>query len=409
MNVHAEIEESTSMNTIPVTNITDDFNDGANSSTEENLETPLLVHENGNNWNDQSGLGAESAREEDTTSCKVMKSFKQIIEIYTDQSGSCANLTKGLFFMSCIGTFLGIIMPKNSDLPHVAYQYLSSIIGYTYFVSWSVSFYPQIITNYQRKTIDGLSTDSTIIAVLNYTCYTIYNAFFFWDEGIRQEYKDKNGQDSEITVQSNDVAFAIHALFLTLVLLGQIVYYGGLVTQPISKLTICIISLTFIISGIYSACVILKLPGFLWINFLYIMATIKLILTIMTYIPQIVLNFHRKSTEGWNVWNPVFDFTGGLLSMAQLIFDSLDNDDFINGIIGNWAKFVLSIITLGFDGIFFTQHYYLYRDNNPEVTDSTNDINTSDYGEEEVEYQGCGYEHIEDRSNEDHEILTELV
>jgi hypothetical protein len=154
------------------------------------------------------------------------ESIKSIITIYADQSGSCENVSKGISVILAIGAFVGAVLPKNPDLPTPWYRTLSSSIGYIYFLSWSVSFYPQLITNYQKKSTEGVSTDAYILAALNYICYTIYNAFFFFDEGIRQEFKDRYGPDATITVQSNDVAFSVHALFLTFVLTGQIMYYG---------------------------------------------------------------------------------------------------------------------------------------------------------------------------------------
>lgn len=59
-----------------------------------------------------------------------------------------------------------------------------------------------------------------------------------------------------------------------------------------------------------------------------------------------ILSFYLKL--GFNIWNVIFDFSGGLLSLIQLYFDCLDMNDF-GGIKGNWAKLVLSLITLVFD------------------------------------------------------------
>ena len=38
--------------------------------------------------------------------------------------------------------------------------------------------------------------------------------------------------------------------------------------------------------------------------------------------PQVYLNAVRKSTDGWNIDNVVLDFTGGTLSLAQLLLDA---------------------------------------------------------------------------------------
>ena len=263
-------------------------------STDDSLASPLLPSTN-ETHTDTSNNSSNGSQKIQT---QISSFLKEILDIYSDQSGSCRNISKGLSIAAFFGAFLGIIVPKNTDLPSPVYRYISSMIGYMYFVAWSISFYPQIITNYRKKSTDGLSIDSTILGILNYTSYTIYNAFFFWDETIRQEYKDKHGADSEITVMSNDVAFAINGFLILCVTLGQIIYYDGLSKQPISKTCKLIVAGTLLVSMIYIICIFLKLPGFLWIDFLYMMATVKLILTIMTYIPQLYLNYQRKSTKG---------------------------------------------------------------------------------------------------------------
>lgn len=323
-------------------------------SGDNELETPLIAtsdDDNGDSNNNSENWAF----------------IQKIVNIYTDQSGSCKNIFTGLSIMFAFGTSIGILMPKNPDLPDAWYQAISSIIGYIYFISWSVSFYPQLITNYQNQSIVGYSTDTPVLAFLNYTCYTLYNVFFFWDETIRQEYRDRHGPDSNVTVQSNDVAFSIHALFLISCQLVQVQYYGGFRSQPISNLTKGIIFFTLVVSAGYIACI--KLYDWLWIDFLYMMASFKLILTIFTYLPQILLNYQRKSTEGFNVWSIIFDCSGGLMSMSQLIFDSIDLRDLKHGLLGNWAKLLLGMVTLFFDMIYFLQHHFYHEKDSPSDED----------------------------------------
>jgi len=90
---------------------------------------------------------------------------------------------------------------------------------------------------------------------------------------------------------------------------------------------------------------------------------IKLAISFVKYCPQVFLNFRRKSTIGWNIWNVLLDFTGGLLSVAQLIFDSWRKGDW-GGITGDPVKFGLGFISMAFDLIFMFQHYVLYRHSN---------------------------------------------
>ena len=104
----------------------------------------------------------------------------------------------------------------------------------------SISFYPQVMSNFKRRSTVGLSADFCVLNVLGFGCYTAYNASFFWSTTIHEYYKQRYGPNAEITVQSNDVAFAIHALILSSITLCQIAYYGdepGIRSIKLSKPT----------------------------------------------------------------------------------------------------------------------------------------------------------------------------
>lgn len=87
----------------------------------------------------------------------------------------------------------------------------------------------------------------------------------------------------------------------------------------------------------------------------------KLVITIVKYVPQAWVNYKRKSTYGWSIGQILFDLSGGVLSLAQLLLDSSFQDDW-SGVTGNPIKFLLSNVTIFFDLIFVVQHYILYRD-----------------------------------------------
>jgi cystinosin len=55
---------------------------------------------------------------------------------------------------------------------------------------------------------------------------------------------------------------------------------------------------------------------------------------------QVFLNYRLKSTDGWNIWNVLLDFEGGILSLAQQLLDSEVTKDF-SPITGNPVKFGL--------------------------------------------------------------------
>jgi hypothetical protein len=59
-----------------------------------------------------------------------------------------------------------------------------------------------------------------------------------------------------------------------------------------------------------------------WLDFLNACSYIKLAITLIKYVPQVVMNYRRKSTVGWSIGNILLDFTGGTLSMLQMMLNS---------------------------------------------------------------------------------------
>jgi cystinosin len=55
---------------------------------------------------------------------------------------------------------------------------------------------------------------------------------------------------------------------------------------------------------------------------IYSFGYVKLVCTVIKYCPQVYVNYKRKSTEGWSINQILLDFTGGILSMVQLLIDS---------------------------------------------------------------------------------------
>ncbi|KAF7727541.1 hypothetical protein EC973_007414 [Apophysomyces ossiformis] len=90
----------------------------------------------------------------------------------------------------------------------------------------------------------------------------------------------------------------------------------------------------------------------MWIDVMYYLSYIKL---------GAWLNFRRKSTVGWSIYNILLDFTGGSLSIAQLLLDAYLSGDW-SGVSGDPVKFGLGFVSIAFDLIFMAQHYLLYPD-----------------------------------------------
>jgi hypothetical protein len=107
--------------------------------------------------------------------------------------------------------------------------------------------------------------------------------------------------------------------------------------------------------------------GFSAIQFLgYLKSTVSFV----KYVPQVYLNYSRKSTEGWAIGNTLLDVAGGIFSLAQMFVNAYDNGTTnadgsfswdMHYVTGNLPKTVLAAETLFFDAIFIVQHYILYR------------------------------------------------
>jgi cystinosin len=94
----------------------------------------------------------------------------------------------------------------------------------------------------------------------------------------------------------------------------------------------------------------------------YAVSYVKLFITLVKYMPQVITNYRNHSTWGWSIWQILLDFVGGVLSIAQLLIDSYLQGDW-SGITGNPVKLALGNASIFFDIIFMTQHYCLYRGN----------------------------------------------
>jgi cystinosin len=88
-------------------------------------------------------------------------------------------------------------------------------------LSWSASFYPQPVLNWRRKSTHGLAIDFPTINVLGFVCYTISTSAFLYSPLIRQQYAARHISSPEPTVRFNDLAFALHAVVLTLLTCTQ--------------------------------------------------------------------------------------------------------------------------------------------------------------------------------------------
>ncbi|XP_075710507.1 cystinosin isoform X2 [Rhinoderma darwinii] len=238
----------------------------------------------------------------------------------------------------------------------VAVEVIQQIIGWIYFLAWSVSFYPQVFENWKRKSVVGLSFDFLALNLTGFIAYSVFNVGLFWIPFVREQFLQvyPNGV---IPVEANDVFFSLHAVLLTLVTIVQCcIYERG--AQKVSKVAVGVL----IIAWLFAFFVLfVAVAGKVnWLQFLFGFSYIKLAITLIKYFPQAYMNFRRKSTEGWSIGNVLLDFTGGSFSIIQMFLQSYNNDEW-KLIFGDPTKFGLGLFSIIFDIVFITQHYCLYR------------------------------------------------
>jgi cystinosin len=202
---------------------------------------------------------------------------------------------------------------------------------------------------------------------LGYICLSVYSIAMYCVPSIREAYRNRhNGNDPTVLV--NDVFFAVHGIALTAFPLMQMAWYDGKKQMP-SMFCFCSVFGTTAVIFVYLFIVLAQDSDsgiFCMYNWIYMLAFVKLGVTILKYMPQVFLNWLRQSTEGWNIMQIILDLMGGLLSSLQLILDANDTGDW-GGVIGNIQKLLLGIISVLFDLIFIFQHYCLYHGASPRT------------------------------------------
>ncbi|KAI0023578.1 PQ loop repeat-domain-containing protein [Xylariomycetidae sp. FL0641] len=249
-------------------------------------------------------------------------------------------------------------------------EILSILFGWIYTICWSLSFYPQPILNFRKKSTAGTTVDFPFINILGFVAYFIYTLAFYCSPVIRHQYALRNHGHTP-TVAFNDIAFAGHAVVTTLILNTQ--YFApslwGFERAPGRKPSR---SMMGVFAGSVLAVVIIVLvvaskpadadprTAWAWIDVVYVISYVKLVVTVVKYAPQLVHNSRNRSTKGWSILQILFDFTGGVLSIAQLGIDSYLQHDW-SGVTGNPVKFALGNVSMLYDLGFMAQHYILYR------------------------------------------------
>ncbi|KAK4203306.1 putative cystinosin [Triangularia verruculosa] len=252
-------------------------------------------------------------------------------------------------------------------------EFTSAVFGWVYFLCWSLSFYPQSMLNYSRKSTSGTTVDFPLINCLGFLSYMISNYAFYYSPLIRAQYASRY-HGLTPTVQFNDITFAAHGLLLSIICTSQYLFprLWSFTPSKGNKPSRFILGIFFgcVVGVILVIFIVLSSPernnpsggghAWVWLDAVYAISYVKLIVTLIKYTPQVLVNYKNKSTRGWSILQILLDFTGGVLSIGQQGIDSWLQGDW-SGITGNPVKFALGNVSMMYDAIFITQHYVLYR------------------------------------------------
>ena len=233
---------------------------------------------------------------------------------------------------------------------------ISQIVGWLYFLAWSISFYPQFFTNHKLGHIKGYSKEFGIMNVFGFLAYFLYCLWGYLEPSIIPG-----------IVDIQDMAFSGHAFLCMVLLIIQCHFYEPDFFKTLKNWVKIYLAVVITISLIVCPLELAgKFPhagknfnGCLWLG------DLKVMITLMKYFPQAIKNYLRKSTEGWSIINVLLDFTGGSLSILQIFIDGANTGNwnvFGEGGSFNVAKFCLGFTSMFFDVIFMVQHYVLYRE-----------------------------------------------
>ena len=232
---------------------------------------------------------------------------------------------------------------------------ISKIFGWLSFIVWSISFYPQVYTNYKHKTSEGVTLDMNIYYILGYVFYSTYLFTMYFNSPISMKYEELlNITTTEIDI--SDIFFVSHSFILSIVLTAQYFYYKQQFTKPLdclNKIIIISISTGMALYLILTLCLPENIAK--WVYFIFTCGMINNIITCIKYLPQVIYHYKNKSTGKWNIWNTHTDIAGAIFLIAQICSDAFASSD-LSIIYSNLTKLNLTLITIVFDTIIYTQY-----------------------------------------------------
>lgn len=113
-------------------------------------------------------------------------------------------------FSSVSSAFVVVTIEKSIFL-----FYLSEVVGWIYFLTWTISFYPQVYENFKRKSVVGFSFDFLALNIVGFFMYVLFNCGFYWipEIEVRKSIKKKSNNNTNKTIISETILRTISKKF----------------------------------------------------------------------------------------------------------------------------------------------------------------------------------------------------
>ena len=240
-----------------------------------------------------------------------------------------------------------------SEICHI----IAQILGYTFAVCCVLGWVPQILLIQRRKSVAGFELAFLWIEVIDSIIYITYIIGIFFVDDIQEKYFD-DYQTQYLPVDVYDVLFATTNMIVFSVISFQYVYFGDgdkRITTS-NQIWIALIFLHITINILLWATKIITSFDL----FMY-MPWVMILIALFKYTPQMVANYHNKSTNGISTTMVILELTVGLAVVLQVVIDVINNNA-ISLIFGNFQKFFDGIATL-FGNLIFLLQIFWYEKN----------------------------------------------
>jgi len=236
--------------------------------------------------------------------------------------------------------------------------------GWLYNLIWALSYYPQIIKNWQRRSVDGLSIDMILFNLFGYFMYSLFNLSLYFDDPLRDDYM-KEFDARQHPVFLYDLLLCIHNVLATAVELGQIFMYRESSRSASSG---CLLILTLWIL-IVVVLVMLKIFNVLTLLLLVaLLGYFKMGASTIKYFPQAYMNYKQAAVTGLSMPFVFLDMAGGVFCVLNIILLAALSNTFAE-VIGNVPKLTVGIVSIIFPLVFILQRYLFYGKESSEASE----------------------------------------